>query len=474
MRPNFQTRLLSGFKTANFSYSQLAGGFSGYFDTVTNAARHSFFTSAGHPYGDWTGWISGSRAILQCGGGATNPMEASIDNGPWLVCQRVLGLGSSSAQVCTLFDGMADTLHLVRIRCASAFNNNAWLPTSGTVITVTGANPALNPFCSTGVRWSLTDPSFPGKHTFCLISKPAGANVAPTYGTTGYSSVIYGGQVKIRAQCSEIWVRTGDRYGQFAIDGGIATWLRFENNNLGAINAIVDGAAMWRRVATGLDATAMHDYYIATGCRQSLQLVGTTDIAIFGPSAAFGTLPATKIEIQYGDSLTEAHNYAGTDQANSDLAIYQSAPRLNGAIAAGTGVAGINVATLDTNLAAYRALRNIVEDIAVIAIGRNDGSTASAAFKTSYDNIIGALLTAGVGKIICRGCNIGGTFSNRDADIQAVVTARANANIVFVATTGWTPIDGVTVGGDATHPTTFGYTQMAGYEYTDYGATGFF
>ncbi|KRR22629.1 hypothetical protein CQ14_30955 [Bradyrhizobium lablabi] len=395
----------------------------------------------------------------------------SVDDGAFANKLKISGTNADA--VIQLFTGLSDAPHLVRIRPNTAFSNfNTWTFETGNMFSVTGVAPAVT-FPLMGTKWMITDASFPGLHTHSVFARPAGANVTPANNDiSNQAAQGTGGAIKIRAQCSDIWVFTADTEAYISVDGAAMTQVTL--TSLSTFRA-------WKKITTGLDSTAAHDYLISCGSSTS-SVTPPLGIMIGGAGSSYSAIPATKKVIQYGDSITATFgNYAGQTAAIG--AIYKVGAS-RGFIGANCGISGQNAAGLDSSLATIRAYRGIVEDVAIIAIGRNDGGTASAAFKTSVTNVINALLTAGVPKIIVRGQNFGGApgtpvggVVNRDQDLIDAVAALANANVVYVSPTTWTTILGVTPNtgaGDGTHPyTNVGTAALAAYEITSYAATGF-
>jgi len=312
----------------------------------------------------------------------------------------------------------------------------------------------------------VTDPAFPGQFMGVKTATPGG-NVTPTFANTGRGSIGgygWGSSIRIRAKCSDIWVYTADERGVLFIDG-------VTQSPTNPVPTTMAGFAAWKKFATGLDSGTFHDYVVVTGFA-SVNNAPPLGIAISGTGAAFTTLTNTKTAIQYGDSVTYATNYP--DQATCEGDFYNSAAHLS-VLGVPAAVSGLQTATLAADLASVFALRPAVENIAVMAMGRNDISGDRPTFRANYTSCINQLLTRGVPKIVCRGININNNassqFTNLDADIQTVVTTIANPNVVFVPVTSWTGVEGIAPNsppGDGAHPTKNGNLTLAGYETTAY------
>lgn len=464
--------------TTNFSASQASEGFFGYFDTASASPKREYClkNSAGtlSNGSDWSGYVKGTSAQLRGGGIVDGGFDVSIDDGPWTNKTKISGTNADG--VFQLFSGLADVPHLVRIKPNTAFSNlGVWTYESGNFLSVTGASPALSSLATVGTKWMITDSSFPGVHVHSVLARPSGANILPNNSDTANQAAQgNGGTIKIKAQCTDIWIFTGDTEAYYSVDGGAMQQATLGGPS-GAFRA-------WRRIATGLDNTAAHVYLIACGS-SVLSNPPPLGVMLGGTGSSYSAIPATKKVVQYGDSVTQVYNvYAGETAAVN--AVYKTAAA-RGYASGACGVTGQVASGLDSSLATIRGYRNIVEDVAIVAIGRNDSGTTSSAFKTSVTSILNKLLTAGVGKIIVRGQNFGGSLGSagiggvagRDQDLSDAVAALANANVVYVDVSTWTTITGVapnTGAGDGTHPyLNVGNSQLSGYEAPAYAATGF-
>lgn len=451
--------------TSNFTVAQTAGALFGFIDAT---ATHSAI-----PSNDWnnldTGmavYITGSSATMNIYQALAGGFNFSVDDGAFQVTT-----GGAGFQDVTIFTGLSDSQHLVRVVSSAGYNSGgAATRKSGNLFSVTGAAPAVS-IIGTGVH--VTDPSLVGQHLSETDNTPGGA-ITPTFrrvsylfpNTGGNSNYSRNGITKIRAQTSEIWVFTGDPAGHYAIDNGAQVTTVFP--------AGIGERRCWRRLATGLDAGTQHTYTITNGRTAASP---STDVPVQGvmiPSAgAYGTYTAQKTALQFGDSITEGANGASTIYTGTlDILVGSAAVGFCG-LPCGKG--GAVAATLDTAMdSIYDGNGHFpVGDVAILAIGRND--TSGAAFRASYDSIIGKLLAAGWPKVLCRGItpDQAGTFLlTLDTDIQTVVTARANVNVIFISSATWTNIGtNESPPFSGTHPTDAGYITMAGYEnsmYTTY------
>lgn len=464
MLPFASAKASRGVLSRAFTDTDMSAGFFGFFDLTTNAARRAFTVASTTQQrtSAWDGFVWGTACTLFCGGSAT-PFAWSIDDGPWVTATFPTG----STGTFPVFSGLPDGPHMVRLKglvSTASFTNVA-----GTVLTVYGSNPKIT-FPNMGTKWMVTDASFPGVHLFPLTARPAGANVVPANSDTSYGTASYpfGASVKFRATCSEIWAFTDDTEATIFIDGS-ATAKHFMQDQIN-----LNKWRVWKQVARNLDSTTEHEYILAFGnVNPTGQSFGCPLGIALDSAGVFGTTAATKKWVQYGDSITEASGTGGTGAVNDDGDLYRTCAAL-GFLGVMVGQTGKKAADIDTSLTYLRGLRAITEDVAILAIGRNDAATTSAAFKTSITNILTALKAASVPKILVRGTCIGGTSGGvtaRDTDLSDAVTAFGDATVHYLSTLLWTGVEGVAPNNppsDGTHPTPVGYVTMSGYEVTDY------
>lgn len=473
--------------TKTFTATDIAAGFFGFFDTVTTAGVKLFFHNASvgaSQESTWAGWVRGHTLSIRwrAPGSSPNAMLITVDGAPVLT-PNFPSPTSDSTQ--TIFKGKTDIPHYLEIRCnTGGYSGTSGPFTSGTVFTVTGSNPSIS-YGTWGTAWMLTDASFPGIISSAAIARsgaPAGVNVTPanneiTNTNDGGTPANYmrGEGLKIKAQCSEIWLFTGASYCVYSIDGAASVKVYLDDGVLSTHQNATSRS--WKRIVVGLDNSTTHDYYIfpSLAVGQSSQM--STLYVMLDSAGTFSAVATTKRVAEFGDSITENLS-AATGQAIGTHYIYGTAANL-GALGVTRGKGGITVSTLDTDMSSILTAMGFVPDIAVMAIGRNDGATASAAFKASFTSCLNKILANGTNKIICRGVSLGGLVAGsppaRDQDISDAVAA-IQASLVgaqavsYVPTTAWTQPATF----DGTHPTEAGYVTMRGNAITDYDATGFF
>lgn len=437
--------------TANYTDTQAAFGFFGYFDFTTSSGKRNWFNSPIAGIGaisTWTGYMTGTSATMACTAGSTAPYSVSVDGGAETV-------PTLSGGVIQLFTGLTDAAHIVRIRSNSSYNGNNHTPSTGTLFAVTGASPAIGQGSDMGTSWMFNDPSAPLIHSFFQnVASPPAANIVPTFDYLYYGAATYGyadgGCVMFSAQCSSIWIYGGSQDYWYSIDGGAWTQL--------LIAQASSTTSQWRKVLTGLDSTAMHRYLIKPSYRSGVDVAATGaswGVMLGGTSATFGTKPSVPRIMQFGDSIT----YGGSTMPDTGSAdVYQYANSMN-MMPHQAGIPGINTATLLAAIPTWTGQTVGSPKYAVLAIGRNDAGSAKAGVITSYTGCVNALLTAGFTKIMCRkivpdqalAFDTNATdFS--DADIKNIVTGFANPNISYMGDDTWLGI--TTVEGSAATLTT--------------------
>lgn len=362
----------------NFTESQILSGFFGYFDITSNTARRVFTGAA-----TWSGWVTGTELKVAIGAGGSNPYWASVDNAD--ETQMTMVSGSM-----TVFTGLSDTAHFVRIRTDSGYTGgNNYFNRTGTVMTVTGTAPAISDIATKeggGVAWLIDDSAFPGQHTFTksgTLSTSGGANVTPVWpGTTRNGTYNTQGAIRIRAKGDAIWVCTRDRVFSVFVNG-VLTKYDISSTDLNTANhPSYSNNAVWRKVVTGLDTTTYKNYIIVPS---SDNVGGSAVMAVMvtGAGAAFTTLTQTKEVAQYGDSITASFNAGGA--LAHDLDTYNWGAQL-GILAMTKGHAGVGSLQLLKELPDVFTANSKVAEYAVLAIGTNDvpcSSTTQASSTTT-------------------------------------------------------------------------------------------
>jgi hypothetical protein len=445
--------------TNSFTVAQVTDAFFGFFDKT---ASHSSVASW-----DWysdqstlTFYARGTECKVNLYQALANGFSYSIDDGAWTLC----GGGAGFADF-TLFTGLTDTEHLVRLVSSVGYNGGgAATRASGNIVTITGVTPSVRPV---GTMYHALDPALPGQW-IGLTSAAIGAPTTPAYRVPSLlvPAVVANTQqfsfnnsnFTLRGRGSEIWIFSAVPRARYAVDGADWSDVTFPAN-LGERSCM-------RRVASGLDASTDHTYRVIGSLNTSFGGKPTYGMAL-GPysTATYGTAPTETRIIMVGDSITQAMNAAGQYTGNGDLFISAQALGCVG-LHIGKGgqqvVSGTPRDSLVDNIDAILAVTSVF-DVGILAIGANDGGTSEAAFKAAYQTCVEKIRDASTtGKVLCRGITPSG--ASVSTWISDVVTTMADPDIVFIDTTTWTGIATF----DGQHPTDAGFITMAGYEETAY------
>lgn len=416
--------------TVNFTSAQFAGGFAGPVSTTKNAARI---------YGIaiktvWAGFITGTDAVLTAtrDGGALDAMvEVSINGGSFSSAAR-------SGTAYTLFTGLSDVERFVVLRYGAAFGNTPYIASSGNVLAVTGAAPALAPF----QNWAqIRDGNSLTASSAMTVGNTA--QYDPTYIVERSSSTNGSNVASLKIKGA---------FNRMAIAG--TTTDVYVSKNGGAptkYSMPVAGGSVCALLISGLGGD-LATYHIWNAANTS---TSTNQFAASGDAALQDCGGKRKLD-QYGDSITQGA-IAGTGATRGDVETMRVAAAM-GFVGSTSGVSGHTTpqcATLMDTVLPNRAITS--NDVAVLAIGRNDSPMVQA----DYQSCINKLLTAGYGKVLCRGVLPEGanTFPTTNGTIQAAIAAVGNSNVIFINTATWSGIQT----SDTTHPTPTGYVTIAGY-----------
>jgi len=444
--------------TTDFTVANLSNAFVGFFDkTATHSA-----VAAWDWYSDQstlTFYARGTACTIELYQVLADGFSYSIDDGAWTLTGSGTGFVTK-----TLFSGLSDSDHLVRIVSSVGYNGGgAATRASGNIVSVTGVSPAVT---AVGVTYLATDAALPGQY-YGLTEAAIGGSTTPNIRRVSHlvpgSNPQYAYNspyMSLRGRGTEIWIYSAVPRARYAVDGAAWSDVTFPAN-------LAERCCM-RRVATGLDASTDHTYKVVGSINTAFGGRPTQGMAL-GPisTATYGTAPTTRKWAQFGDSITQGMNSASQYTGFGDLFVVGQ--RL-GFVPLHVGRSGKTAADLDSDISTILDGSTLTAPYAaVIAIGTNDGATAEAAFKASYGSIIDKLLAAGVTKVLCR-TPVPDNSDTLDATVStwigAVVTAKANGNVVLIDATGWDPIDTL----DGQHPSDSGYITMADYEETAYAA----
>ncbi|AHX01171.1 putative glycosyl hydrolase [Nitrincola phage 1M3-16] len=379
----------------------------------------------------WIGYIDGTEAYVYAGGSASdhNRLLISIDGGAEFLPEVV------DPNKFKIFEG-AQSRRLVKIRIGNAYGNNSGFPKSGPCLEVTGVDPAiaipswLNAFDDTNWITSAVIGSVAGFERQPILRGTTSDNGSsvPTIRFTSENV----SEIKVYTHAPTVW---------YSVDGTIVD--KIETGQTVAAGQIVS--------ITGLPA-GQHSYnvWLDNSARPSGMGFAVAPDQSLLPLDAIGRMD------QYGDSITQSTGDLGR------VDTMRAAARL-GYAGSTSGVSGNTIADLLTRLPAALAQRipDDQADVAVLAIGRNDvGSAWDQTKKDNYLAIINLLL-AEYKTVLCRGVLPEGseTWPSQNGDIEQIVTALDDPNVIFIDTSEWAGIDTL----DGVHPSETGFAQIADY-----------
>jgi lysophospholipase L1-like esterase len=417
--------------TAQYAIASVVSGFVGQVDDSTGGRKYITAYINGGDAGAIVFYVKGTSAsawAYHWSGNYTNVaglLECSIDDGAFTTPTPV------SAKF-PLFTGLSDTTHKVVIRCAAAYSS-MYMTTAGNVIEATGAPSSVNTapnviqYGTANTYWTTPTASKGGAWT------PAPTNTGmPVSGTSSTYSV------KFKTSSAYLDIVSRGAYVGVSIDGATPTYYAVPTSRL-------------LRVTT----SGTHDYYVfAIAAAPN----GTADMFSIGlDSAPIATTAAKRLH-QYGDSIT--YGSSATSVVHTDV---QRVAAALGYVGQNIGISGQTSTTLATNVVtqAAQANGNVANDIAVLAIGKNNpGNFISA----DFDSITTTLLTY-YKKVLVRGVlETGEDFTAYNSSMSSWVTGKGNPNIVYISSESWTGI----ATSDGVHPTNAGYVTIAGYAVTAY------
>lgn len=414
--------------TVDFNYTEVQSGIMGIINPTKTAGR-IYTISAGRTV--WTGWITGTDAIMRVAannGTKAGMLQVSIDG-----AARVNAAVSDGLY--TLFSGLSDTKHFVIVSTGTAYSKNAYFFSSGNIFTVTGVQPAVETLGNVINGYGDSLASLSGR----FYDNPDSG-----YTPTKIPYVGNPNSILIDTDATKAIVHSGDGKAYVSVDGG--PYVVYENASSDA-----------KCVPIELDGQR-HKYSFWTNGK-----------AIFGavPSYAVsvnGTLyPVTdkKTLIQFGDSIT----YGAGVSNNSGQADTFNTAAYFGYSGATSGISGETTSELKARLVgALPGVYTTGNDVAVLAIGRNDSNPFSAQVQADYLECINQL--RGVfSKVLCRGVlDTGMSWAQSNALIESIVDNLNDPNVIYIDVDSWT---GITTE-DGTHPDEAGYRTIFNYCKTAY------
>jgi len=436
--------ILSG---TDFTATQLETGLMGAFDYGT-AGRILFppgnsSSVPGSLVFDFIG-TGASIVMFQTASQPAGMIEVSVDGAAFA------SAGAASGGKYTIATGLSDATHSAIVRVNSAYGVSAHLPDTGNVLTITGATPTVilpraSQLETSGLAILKSAGAFGNAPSGLDVRTPAGIqnpgrviNIASPSGQRNTSSC------RIKTNATALWIYGEESYC-WIHDGTTTT--RYALNGVGP-------GGLGARLTKLTGFSGLKEYSIWTGGRGN-QVIAPYD-------GEFSTLGTVGRFDEYGDSICEfSSGNAALDRGYA--ACFQTAVGL-GRIGGNFGVSGNTIANLRTRIDLILANKEITsQDVAFLTIGRNNiGGAFDATETTDYQYIVSALLTAGYGRIICRGLLPEGVnlWPGESGSISSIVTGYADPKIVFCDASTYTGIGTH----DGTHLTVAGANTLTAYQ----------
>ncbi|MFA6410089.1 MAG: Ig-like domain-containing protein [Candidatus Buchananbacteria bacterium] len=335
-----------------------------------------------------------------------------------------------SQQRWSLFCGLSDTAHRVKITSSGGSLNSAHL------FEVNGTAPALSRVTDIGNIYNIVDSS---TQNSLLVS--GGWTYDATY--TTYKTYWSDEKISFNSAATQIdaWI-----YNKSAP-------LYLEQDGVVIASSTPSGASTWGylTLASNLDGQT-HTYSIGTGGYVS------TYSHVYGLALVGGTLGAQPASLShsiggYGDSITAANQIC----LSNESFLYGLASRLN-VIPINRGIGGSRVIGSGDTRTADITGATPAPSYVTLLYGINDIGT-SAAFLTSYTNMLNSLTTGlSTTNFLVMGLLQNSYSAQRNVDIRSAISANGSSNLKYIDTSGWTLPDM-----NGNHPGPVGYTNMTNY-----------
>jgi hypothetical protein len=390
--------------------------------------------------------IHGTGGALTDSGADNNCIKISIDGGDFISPDDFDATDSAHATL--TWDLGTDTTHLIAFR-TYLYGDLAVFDEGDTFLWLTGATPALQ---------VAKDWAYPGDAAKCIsdtpLNGPAPVNIYPVYGPVYDYSVGENSSnpmgMAVRADWIECWVSSTDDAVMISVDGAAPVIIGSIGFPVGDQPPNTNpGKTAWK-----LDITpGVHDIFATCAVEGSLLAIGGKFNGDMTPP------PYVRRMTHFGDSITSG---TGTRAGMTDGTIIP--PRL-GRIGSPAGIDGLSIETYRDRIDGILHFRSAAgaDDVAVIALGHNDGNNWSTEKGNDYQYMVDALFAKGYGRIIARGVfpdDIGSPsdWTVVNAGIAALVATNVAAGkaIEFEDTTTWLNISMITP-----HPGWVGYNQIA-------------
>ncbi len=440
--------------TQAFGYAAVAAGWTLLTDATSTPGKHYALSSQSQAFASvWAGIVTGSAARVRVAAefnvNAANLISISIDGGPWALSGAADGAGDY-----TLFSGLTDVPHFVQFKFPN--NQYSYMPTSGTVLRVTGAAPAVAPAgewqvagdaSAKAIKASGLEPS-QAEGSYLAAGRTPMLRPTPSFST---GRVGISNHISFRTASPEVWIVSQCRY-VFLWDGtGVTEYDTGQPLGIG-----IDAVRVKR--ITGLSGTRT---YMAWGGTTTGTPVGGWAAVGVPAGQSFLSIAGTPSAHLFGDSITQGVDptAAGNHERVTGHVELIRAFAARGYAVGNWGVAGQTTAGLNAMLDATQPLVTVgANDVAHVAIGQNDSAVPPAELTA----LVGKLLAKGYRRVIVRGVlpvvNDGHIAKN--TAIQAALPA--DVRVRYLDPNGWSEVrnPGAGLRDDGIHFTPAGYDLL--------------
>lgn len=420
----------SGITLTSFDATNSAIQFSGVVPTISSTF------SLGARNGQLDVSITGTCANLAMNNSAGNTFTITVDE----VTSTIRSVGSQ--QKWSLFCELTDTAHRVSIT-----SSGGALVSTG-LFQVSGSAPALSLPTDIGNIYNLQDAA---TQNSSLIT--SGWAYDGTY--LAYKTYWPDEKIKFTAAPTKISIWIYNKSSPFYL----------ERDGVVIASTTTSGASTWGYITLASDLDGQtHTYSIGTGGYAS------TYSYVYGLALVGGTLGTQPSSLStsiggYGDSITAANQLTGV---TSDKSFVFKLAQRSGVNPINRGIGGSRViGSGDTRYADITGATPTPSYVTIL-YGINDVGT-SAAFLTSYTNMLNSLTTAlPTTKFMIMGLLQNAYTAQRNIDIRSAMTANGSANLYYLDTSGWTLPDM-----NGNHPGVVGYANMTNYITPYVSTTGY-
>lgn len=380
-------------------------------------------------YSVWVGVIRGTDAYMKIYNSSNNTtldmVYVAVDGGA-----PVAYKWDNVTEEIPLFTGLTDDAHFVSIRVGPAFGGSVYFKdTGGGILRANGASPAFH------TVETHYETGYGSMKSASQMAAPTGSGFVPDIYPTGVGRFT---MTAFTGSLNKLFVDTFD---------GSQTKVMTGNGpySYGDASYVVPKAY-------GVDAGIPPE--TTTGFVWSYSSgVGSLSI---GADAA-PTFPDLPRLISWGHSITFGAATSGPAGTNWPVTAANF-----GYLAGVQAVSGDTIADVQARIDGEIAQLTIAaNDVAIVDLGRNDGTAAlDATQQSNYNYILSALVTAGFNKVLCLSCMVDTAFDPTalNASIAALVAARAETNIYYLDRSAYTVA--LVPRADGVHPNAAGYAGM--------------